>query len=107
MVGVTEFYLVNWLGTWNVRRINGIAKREEVVDVFRKGKFELLALTETKLKENDVNGIIAGVQEIERARESVAVLMKEEWYNGVIGFGYVISRILWVKFKFSKECKVE
>ena len=27
-------------------------EREEVVDVFRKGKFELLALTETKLKGN-------------------------------------------------------
>ena len=39
-------------------------KREEVVDVFRKGKFELLAWTETKLKGNEevswcgVNGII-------------------------------------------------
>ena len=40
------------LGTWDVRGINGTAKREEVVDVFREGKFELLALTETKLKEN-------------------------------------------------------
>ena len=38
---------VNWLGTWNE-----IVKREEVVDVFRKGKFELLSLTETKLKRN-------------------------------------------------------
>ena len=27
-------------------------KREEVMDVFRKGKSELLALTETKLKGN-------------------------------------------------------
>ena len=45
------------------------------MDVFRKGKFELLALTETKLKVNEevpwsgVNDIIAGVQEIGRARE--------------------------------------
>ena len=38
--------------TWNVRGKDGIVKREEVVDVFRKGKFELLALTETKLKGN-------------------------------------------------------
>ena len=28
------------------RNINGTAKREEVVDVFREGKFELLALME-------------------------------------------------------------
>ena len=58
-------------------------KEEEVVDVFRKEKFELLALTETKLKENGevswwgINGIIADVEEVERAREGVAVLFSE------------------------------
>ena len=63
---------MNHLGTWNVRGINGIAKREEMVDVFKKGKFELLALTETKLKGkgevswSGVNVIFAGVQEMER-----------------------------------------
>ena len=41
-----------------------------MVDAFRKGKFELLALTESKLKGNGevswtgVNGIVVGVQEI-------------------------------------------
>ena len=45
------------------------------MDVFREGKVELLALTEMKLKGNRevswcvVNGIIAGVQEMERAKE--------------------------------------
>ena len=38
------------IGYMNVRGINRTEKREEVVDVFRKGKFLLLALTETKLK---------------------------------------------------------
>ena len=44
------------------------------MDVFQEGKFDLLALTETKLKGEGevswcgVNGIIAGVQERERAR---------------------------------------
>ena len=51
-------------------------KREEVVDVFRKGNFELLALTLTKSKWCGVNGIIVGIQEKERAREGMAVLMK-------------------------------
>ena len=38
----------------NVRGINdGTPKREEIVDVFRKGKFELFALMETKLKGNE------------------------------------------------------
>ena len=41
---------VNRLGTWNVRGINDTTKREEVVDIFTKWKFELFALTETKLK---------------------------------------------------------
>ena len=56
MTQLTQLRYVNHLGTWNVRGINGIAKREEVVDVFREGKFELLALTEMKLKGN--RGII-------------------------------------------------
>ena len=49
-------------------------KRDEVVDVFREGKFELFALTETKLKgkrevsRSGVKVIFAGVQEMERAR---------------------------------------
>ena len=40
------------MGTWNIRGINGTAKREEVVGVFRTGKLELLDLMETKLKGN-------------------------------------------------------
>ena len=36
------------LGTWNVRDKNGEEKRREVLDLFRKGRFDLLALTETK-----------------------------------------------------------
>ena len=47
-----------------LRGINDTMKGEEVVDVFKEGKFELLALMETKLKGNreiswcGVNGII-------------------------------------------------
>ncbi|MCQ7013011.1 hypothetical protein, partial [Clostridioides difficile] len=67
------------------------------MDVFRKGKFDLLALTETKLKGNGevswcgVNGIIAGVQEMERAREGVAILLSDVWHSAVIDFGCVSS----------------
>ena len=43
---ITRRNYVNRSGTWNVRGIND----EEVMDIFKKGKFELLALTETKLK---------------------------------------------------------
>ena len=48
-----------------------------------------------------INGIIAGFQEIERAREGVALLMKDECFSDVIEFGCVRCRTLGVKFKLS------
>ena len=60
-----------------------MVKREEEVDAFRKGKFELPALTVRKMNGNEeiswfrVNGIIAGVQEIEIARKGVGRF--DEW----------------------------
>ena len=76
--------------------------------VFREGKLKLLALTETKLKENGevswcgVNGIIAGVLEMKRAREGVAIVLNDVWHSAVIDFGCVSYRIIGIKFKFSK-----
>ena len=67
---ITRRNYINRLSTWNVRGINDTTKQEEVVDIFKKGKFELLALTETKLKGkgevswSGVNVIIVGVQEM-------------------------------------------
>ena len=79
-----------------------------MVDVFRLGKFELLGLIEIKLKGNrevlwyGVDVIITGVQEIEKARESAAVLLNNVWHIAVIDLGCVSFRILWVKYKFSR-----
>ena len=39
----------------NLKRINGTVKKKEVVDVLREGNFELLVLTETKLKVEEVS----------------------------------------------------
>ena len=50
----------------------------------------------------EVNGIISGVQEMERARERVAVLFSDVWHSAVVKSGCVSSRILWIKFKFSR-----
>ena len=50
---ITQRNCVKRLDTWNVREINGTAKMEELVNAFRKVKFELLALTEAKLKGNE------------------------------------------------------
>ena len=37
---------------------------------------------------------IAGVQEMESAREGVVILFNDVWYSAMINFGYVSSRIL-------------
>ena len=43
-----------------------------------------------------------GVQEMERDREGMAILLNNVWYSALIGFGYVNSRIIWSKFEFSR-----
>ena len=81
-------------------------KWEEVVEVFKEGKFELLALTKTKFKANgevswyEVNGIIAGAQEMEIAREGMAILFNDVWHSAGVDFGGVSSRVLGIKFMF-------
>ena len=63
-------------------------------------------MKEMKWKENGevswcgINGIIADVQEMERAREGVAILLNNVWHSAVIDFGCVSSRILWINFVF-------
>ena len=42
---------LNCLATWNLKVINEITKREEVENIFRKGMFKLLVLTETVERE--------------------------------------------------------
>ena len=88
--------------------IIGIVKRGEVVDVFRKEIYELFTLTKPKLKGNGdvlwcgINGIIADIEEIERARKCVVILTNDVCHSAVINFRCVNTRNLWVKFKFSK-----
>ena len=45
---------------------------------------------------------------MERAREGVAILLNDVWYEVVVDFGCVSSRNLWTKFQFSgvKVCVV-
>ena len=58
------------------------------MNIFKEGKFELLALTEMKLKGmgkvswSGVNVIIAGVQEMERTRDGVAI--NNVWHSAVV-----------------------
>ena len=39
---------------------------------------------------------------MERARDEVAALLNNVWHNSVVRSGYVSSRILLIKFKFSR-----
>ena len=61
----------------------------------------MLALTETKLEGegevswSGVNVIFAGVQEMERAREGVTVLLNNVWHSAVVKCEYISSKILW------------
>ena len=79
-----------------------------MVNVLRKGKFEFFALTKTKLKGNGeplwcgVNGIFAGVQEMEIARKSVPVLLNDVLHNAIMDFRCVSSKILWIILRFSR-----
>ena len=84
-------------------------EEREVVDIFREGKFELLTFTEMKLKGNGevswcgVYGIIASVQEMERASEGMAIKLNNMRHSAAVAdFGHVNSRILWIKFQVFK-----
>ena len=39
---------------------------------------------------------------MERAREGVAILLNDVWHSALVDFGCVSSRILWIKFRFSR-----
>ena len=49
-----------------------------------------------------VNVIYTSVHEMERAREGLEVLLNNVWHSAVVKSGYVSSRTLWIKFKFSR-----
>ena len=79
-----------------------------MVDIIKANNLNFPFLKETNLKGkgkvswSGANVIFAGVHEMERAKEEVAVLLNNVWDSGVVKSGYVSSRILWIKFKFSR-----
>ena len=40
---------------------------------------------------------------MERAREGLAILLNDVWHSAVVKVWCVSSRILWIKFKFSRD----
>ena len=49
-----------------------------------------------------VKVIFAGVQEMVIVRERMAILLNDVWHSAVVKYGCDSSRILWIKFKFSR-----
>ena len=84
-----------------MKGINGTAKREEAVERFQRRKIRVVCL-DGEESCRGLNGIIAGIQEMERDREGLAILLNDVGHSAVIDFGCVSSRILWIKFKFSR-----
>ena len=68
----------------------------------QKGKVRVAYLDGDEIEGSGVNVIFTGVHEMERTREGVAVLLNDMWHSEVVTSGYVSSRILLIKFKFSR-----
>ena len=54
------------------------------------------------MRRRGVSFLADGVHELERAREGVAVLLNDVWHSAVVKYGCISSRIVWIKFKFSR-----
>ena len=84
------------------------AKRREIGEMFVRRKFDVLALSETKLKgtgECDfgvVNGRKSGVEE-GWAREGVVLILSDRLASSVTEWKEVSSRLMWVKVKLGVE----
>ena len=67
-----------------------------------------ISLTKTKLEGYgkvlwcEVNGTIADVEEMERVRADMTILLIDVGHSIVIGLGGISSKTLWINFKFSR-----
>ena len=97
------------LGCLNVRGCNLHEKRCEIGDIMRDRDLDVLALSETKLKgrgeENfgTFKGVKSGVSERLRAREGVAIVLKDDLWRAVKEIKEVNARLMWVKLEIGKE----
>ncbi|XP_071529497.1 craniofacial development protein 2-like [Panulirus ornatus] len=97
------------VGCLNVCGCNQDVKKGEIGSMFEERNLDVLALSETKLKGKgeewfgNVWGVKSGVSERTRAREGVAILLKQELWEYVIECKKVNSRLIWVKLKVDGE----
>ncbi|TOF73529.1 hypothetical protein CGJ15_27330, partial [Vibrio parahaemolyticus] len=75
------------MGSLNVRGCCANDKKEMIVDVMNEKKLDVLALSETKLKGvgefqwRGINGIRSGVSNRVRAKEGVAIMLKDKLWQ--------------------------
>ena len=94
------------IGTMNVRGCSATEGKKELIGrMFVERKFDVLGLTETKVKGvgecefGCVSGRVSGVRG-GRAREGVAVLLSRELQESAVEWRDVSARLMWVKVKF-------
>ena len=97
------------IGSLNVRGCSTLeGKREVIGRMFAERKYDVLALSETKMKGKGecqfgcVSGRRSGVDR-GRAREGVAILVSARVLQCVQEWKEVSSRLMWVKVKFEQE----
>ena len=84
-------------------------KKCMIVDMFKERKMDVLALSETKVKEEGEREwegervIVFGVPYRCRAREGVAVVIKRRLWGSITKYKCVSPRMMWVKLKVAGE----
>ena len=86
-----------------------VEKREEIGRLFESRRLDVMALSETKVKGRgevdfgNVSGRVSGVNERVRAKEGVALIVKEELKGYIRKWKEVSPRIMWVKMRFGAD----
>ena len=97
------------VGNLNARGCADDLKRCVIVKMFRERKMDILVLSETKVKgkgECEWEGervIVSGVNERCRGREGVAMLVRDELWEGVTEYKCVNSRLMWMRLRVAGE----
>ena len=92
-----------------MRGCNASEKREEIGRLCERRKIDVLALSETKLRGRgevafgSVIGRISGVNERDRAKEGVGIIVRDEWSECIKEWKEVSSRLMWVRMRFGVE----
>ena len=76
------------------------AKKAEIGKMFLRRRFDVCALSETKLKGK---GEVMFGEVVGRAREGVALLLSGRLMRCVVEWKEVSSRLMWVRVKIERE----